>query len=266
MQKQRILVVGALDRELSALLSYYKCSMSKKLQNVYPIWSSKVKRPFELTVLQTYVGDTNACIAVTLAITSCKPDYVFKMGCVGGSSKGLHAGEMVMPLGFFSTSSWITRSIRDNSPTSDASMWQSIYGSKPYQVNRNNLGGRAAYFEPDMDVGKKYRDFLHRKKQHLTPCFIGGGNIWFFDSKFASNTSFTQIPGRKRNRIWAADMESFAIAQTCHVFKKPFMGFYRVSDNYFEGERYEPEKVARLFETDYISVIDTFLSSLCREK
>ena len=86
--------------------------------------------------------------------------------------------------------------------------------------------------------------------------------MWFSDLNYAKNVSFAQIPGRSGGRIWAADMESYAIAQTCHVFKKPFMGFYRVSDNHFENEQYVPEKVVRLFDKAVILTVDAFLQSL----
>lgn len=262
MSKPRILIIGAIDRELRELLFFYECSEAEKLQNIYPVWRSNKECPFEIVVLQTFVGDINASISTTLALNLYQPDYVFKIGCVGSCSVGLHTGDIVVPLGFFSTTSWITRSNVDNNPTSDASVWQSVFGDKPYQVNSENLGGQPYYFEPDVDVGERYKEFFRNKNQEFVSCFIGGGNMWFFDLEYARNASFTQIPGRSGGRIWAADMESYAIAQTCHVFRKPFMGFYRVSDNHFENERYVPEKVAKLFDKDFIFTIDAFLQDL----
>lgn len=262
MSKTRILIIGAMNRELRELRSFYKCAQSGKLQNVYPVWHSTITRPFEITVLQTFVGDTNASIATTLALNAYRIDYVFKVGCVGGSSKGLHAGDIAMPLGFFNTSSWLTRSNTDNNPTSDASVWQSIFGNKPYQVNSKNLGGQPYFFKPDTVVGERYKDFFHSRNQKLVSCFIGGGNTWFFDLKFAKNASYAQIPGKRSNRVWAADMESYSVAQTCHVFKKPFMGFYRISDNHFENEHYVPEKIASLFNEKFILTMDAFLQDL----
>ncbi len=262
MFKPRILIIGAMDRELHELLSFYECSESKKIQNIYPVWHSTIERQFEISVLQTFVGDTNASISTALALNLYHPDYVFKIGCVGGGSGGLHTGDIVLPLGFFSTTSWITRSNVDNSPTSDASVWLSIFGDKPYQVNSKNLGDQPYYFKPDVAIGKRYKYFFHSRKQKFVPCFIGGGNMWFFDLEYARNASFAQIPGRNSRRIWAADMESYAIAQTCHVFKKPFMGFYRVSDNHFENEQYLPENVTRLIDKDFISTVDAFLQRL----
>lgn len=262
MSKPKILIIGAMDSELHALLSFYKCSESVKLQNTYPIWYSTSERPFEMAILQTFVGDTNACISTTLALAAYRPDFVFKIGCVGGNSEGLHTGDIVIPLGFFSTTSWITRSNIDNKPTPDASVWQSVFGNKPHQVNSKNLGDQPYYFTPDTTMGERYKNFFEKKSKKFVSCFIGGGNMWFFDLSSAKNVSFAQIPGRNSEHVWAADMESYAIAHTCHVFKKPFMGFYRVSDNYFEDEQYVPEKVARLFDKNFILTIDKFLQTM----
>lgn len=257
-----ILIVGAMDRELRTLLSFYQCSLSTKLQGSYPLWHSTIKRPFEIKVLQTFVGDINASISTALAISSFNPDYVFKMGCVGGSSIGLHTGDTIMPVGFFSTTSWITRSRIDNKPTSDASLWQSVFGDKPYQVTSDNLGGTPYYFKSDVVLGERYKRFFANRNQKLVSAYIGGGNVWVFDLAYAKNVSRTQIPGGSSERIWAADMESYAIAQTCYTYKKPFMGFYRVSDNYFENEQYIPGKVAELFDENFILTVDIFLKTM----
>jgi adenosylhomocysteine nucleosidase len=262
MSKLNILIIGAMDRELQGILSFYQCSEPKKLQNLYPVWHPTIERPYDLHILQTFVGDINASISTSLAISALQPDYVFKIGCDGGSSAGLHTGDIALASGFFSTTSWITRSSVDNKPTSDAAVWQSVFGNKPYQVNSENLGGIPYYFRQNTAIGKKYKSFLVNRNQKLAHCYIGAGNMWLFDSGYAKNASFTQIPGRNSDRIWAADMESYAIAQTCHVFNKPFMGFYRVSDNYFENEPYKPEKVVRLFDSDFIMTVDAFLQTM----
>lgn len=262
MNKKKVLIIGAMDRELKELLSYYKCTETEKLQSIYPIWHSSSDNPFELIVLQTHVGETNASISTTLAINSYNPDHVYKIGCVGGCSGKLHTGDIIMPLGFFSTTAWISRSSINNEPTADASVWQSIFGDKPYQVNSNNLGNQPYFFESDKILNEKYSALLQKKSQKFVPCFVGGGNMWFFDKGYAENASFEQIPGRSKDRIWAADMESYAIAQTCNVFNKPFTGFYRVSDNNFENEGYDPEKVAGLFDNEFILMIDEVFRGL----
>ena len=199
MAKSKILIIGAMDREISDLLSYFKCVNQEIIQGVYPVWIAKKKEPFELVVIRSFVGDTNAAISATLAINKYRPEYVFKIGCVGGNSKGLHTGDILLPLGFFHSGSWITRSRKDNSPTSNASLWQSVFGSKPYQVNNENLGNQPYFIKPDSKLVEKYKHFFTKTKEKLTPCYIGGGNMWFFDLKFMENVSKTHIPNNIKN-------------------------------------------------------------------
>ena len=251
-----------MNREIRDFLAYFDCKESEKLQQIYPFYLSKKAMQFKLAVLQSHVGDTNAAISTALALQKYHPDFVFKIGCVGANSKGVHTGDLLLPLGFFHSSSWITRSNKDNSTTADASLWQSVFGDKPYQVNNENLGQQPYFFEPDPKLVNKYEKFFKKEQLKLTPCYIGGGNMWFFDLKFMENVSKTQIPGDNKNQPWGADMESFAIVQACHVFHTPFMGFYRISNSDYYNEPYIPEKVTKLFDIEFVSKIHSFLDTL----
>lgn len=256
----KILFVGAMDREVTLLQEYFSCTVKEKIHDIYPLATSTAS-DFEVGVLQTHVGDTNAAIATSEAIKIFNPDYVFKIGCVGGNSEGIHSEDIVVPVGFFHSGSWITRSKVDNSPTSDATLWQSVFGEKPYQVNSENLGGHPYIFSPDSSLSKRYKAFLTKEDMHFVESYIGGGNMWFFDLNFMNEVLKTQVPQPKTTR-WVADMESYAIAQACYVLKKPFIGFYRVSNSDYYDEPYIPEKVANLFSEDFIKKIELFITEL----
>ena len=260
--KSKILFIGAMDREIRQLLQYFQCIKKDKIKGIYPFWLSKKNNLLELAVVQSFVGDTNACISAALTIQKFRPDFVFKIGCVGGNSKGLHTGDILLPLGFFHSGSWITRSNIDNSPTSDASLWQSVFGEKPYQVSKDNLGNRPYFLKPDQRLANKFKQYFTQQKVKLKPCYIGGGNIWFFDLKFMENVAEMQIPGNNKLQPWGADMESYSIAQVCNVFAIPFLGFYRISNSDYYNEPYQPENVAKLFDFRLISLIDKFLRFL----
>lgn len=264
MAKTKILIASAMDTELHDLLSYFECHELGKLQNYYPFWSASKLLDYELVILQTFVGDTNAAIATTLALQSFKPDYVFKIGCVGGNSQGLHTGDLLLPFGFFHSGSWITRSSIDSAATCDSSLWQSVFGEKPYQVNSENLGSHPYYIESDSRLVKRFSKFFIDEKIPLVPCYIGGGDMWFFDLKFMKNVSKTHIPGNNADHPWGADMESYAIAQACCVYSVPFMGFYKVSNSDYYHEPYIPEQVAKLFDLPFIQKVHMFLNYLVR--
>lgn len=264
MAKPKILLIGAMETELRDLLSFFQCKETDRLQNYYPFWLTNRRLNYKLGVLQTFVGDTNAGIATTLALKSFNPDYVFKVGRVGGNSHGIHTGDLLLPLGFFHSGSWITRSNIDNTPTSDSSLWQSVFGEKPYQVNSDNLGSHPYYIKPDVKLVEKFSEFCVEEKVSLVPCYIGGGNMWFFDLEFMKNVSKTHIPGDKEDQPWVGDMESYAIAQTCSVYDIPFMGFYKVSNSDYYNEPYIPEQVTKLFDLPFIEKVDMFLKSLVK--
>ena len=171
MKFKKILFVGAMDREISSLQSYFSCKESKKIYNIYPLFTAENKG-IHIAVLQTHVGDTNAALAISEAIRIFNPDYVFKIGCVGGNSEGIHSGDIIVSVGFFHSGSWITRSKIDNTPTSDASLWQSVFGEKPYQVNSSNLGGHPYIFSPDKKLTQKYIDFLKNNNMKFVESYI----------------------------------------------------------------------------------------------
>ena len=101
MKSKKILFVGAMDREIFSLQAYFSCKENKKIHGIYPLFIAKNK-DIHIGVLQTHVGDTNAALATPEAIKIFNPDYIFKIGCVGGNSEGVHSGDIIIPVGFFS--------------------------------------------------------------------------------------------------------------------------------------------------------------------
>ena len=251
--------VGAMDREISGLIKYYSCKQTQTLLNNYPLFESTDKK---IKLIQTHVGDTNAALAVVSAIHETNPDFVLKIGCVGGNSAGVHSGDLIVPAGFFHSGSWITRSRKDNKPTGKASMWQSVFGDKPYQVNSQNLGEKPYIFYPDTQLNKKYQNYLNQNKIDFVTAYIGGGNMWFFDLPFMKQVLSTQVPGKLITTRWVADMESYSMANACNLLGKPFSGIYRVSNSDYYDEPYIPEKVADLFVEDFVKKLSGFIDLL----
>ncbi|MFH1328660.1 MAG: hypothetical protein ABIH76_07470 [Candidatus Bathyarchaeota archaeon] len=262
---KKILFIGAMEKELRDLIGLFGCIEKKKLLNKYPFflgkWSNNKR--FEIGVLLSFVGDTNAAVSSIVTIKEFDPDYVFKVGCVGGTSPGIHKSDIIVPLGFFHSGSWITRSNKDNSPTSDASLWQSVFGKKPYQVNDQNLGYIPYYFQSSKELVVKYESLLQRKKQDYHKAHIGGGNMWFFERNFMENVAKNVIPQDSGVKHWVSDMESFAIAHTCFVTKKSFMGFYVVSNSdYYEDEEYVPEEIRGMIKNKLVTNIPKYIALL----
>ncbi|MFA6446405.1 MAG: hypothetical protein WCW14_04135 [Candidatus Paceibacterota bacterium] len=237
----RILFVGAMETELRPLLKEFNAVESKKLLNIFPLYKATYQS-VEVFVVETFVGETNASIASLEAIKETNPDFVIKYGCVGGSYIESKNGDVIVPLGFFHRTSWITRT-KEGTPTKDSSLWQSIFGELPHQVNSNNLGGLPYYFPVD----KKYIDLSQRVLKELNidvvGCYVGGGNMWAFSPEFLNNMAEVMLPKDTNDKMFVSDMESYSIAHACYVTKKPFLGCYAVASNDYTDEPYDPNRV-----------------------
>lgn len=256
----RVLFAGAMDREIDGLRAHFGCAQSEPLHGAYPFWSAR-ERGLDVGVVRTHVGEANAAIATAEAIRRFAPDCVFKLGCVGGHAAGVHTGDLVSPIAFFHSGAWITRGRDDNRPTSDASRWQSVFGDEPYQINSENLGGRAHVLSPDRALTQRFADFSGARGFAPVRGYVGGSAMWFFDHAFMRQVLSAQVPDAE-TPTWAADMESYAVAQACAVCRTPFSGLYRVSNSDYYGEPYDPAAVAGLFSGSFVDVIAAFVRTL----
>ena len=259
--KTAVLIVAAMDRELDGLRTALDCTKDAPLLGCYPTWVADAQ---PVRIVQTHVGEINAAIASAEAIRQFGPACVLKLGCVGGHSAGIHTSDIVAPVGFFHSGAWITRDFEDDRPTPDATRWQSLYGELPYQVNSENLGGRPPIFAPDAGHTQRYVAHLTAQGLRAVEGYIGSSSMWFFDQAFMQRVLKAQVPD-PITPAWAADMESYAIAQACAVHNVPFSGIYRVSNSDYYGEPYDPPFVSSLFTGAFIETIAAYLRELGTE-
>ncbi len=256
----RVLFVGAMDREIDGLRAHFGCEPADPVHGAYPFWIVR-ERGLDIGIVQTHVGETSAAIATAEAIRRFSPACVFKLGCVGGHAEGVHTGDLVMPIAFFHSGAWITRRQDDNAPTANAAHWQSVFGDKPYQVNAENLGGRAHVLQPDPALTQRFADFAGARGYAPVRAYVGGSAMWFFDHAFMRHVLAAQVPDAT-TPAWVADMESYAVAQACAVCNTPFTGLYRVSNSDYYGEPYDPATVTGLFSGGFVEAIATFVRAL----
>jgi adenosylhomocysteine nucleosidase len=252
----KTLIIGAMYKELSSLISKYKFKLQTRLQKRYPLYSARIGKN-QVFILQTHVGSINASIASSLAILNVKPDITCKVGCVGANSQGIHKNDLIIALGFFQNNTWITRSKHTNSPTLDASKWQSLFGTKPYQVSKDNLGNTPYFFKPDEALTRKLIKIVKEFNVKYSKSYIGSGDIWLSDIRVLRNINNLL---NQKDGSWVADMESFSIAQVCHVFNVPFIGIYFVSDNIlYKNEQFNPNQIKRKSKSILLPIIHRFL-------
>jgi nucleoside phosphorylase len=257
----RVLFIAAMDRELAALLARLDAQPTTALPGGYRFWTARLGA-VEVGVVQTHVGAINAASACTAALLQFAPACVLKLGCVGGHGPGVHAGDVVEPLAFFHSGAWITRD-EANQPCTDPSRWQSLFGPLPYQVNDDNLGGRGPLYSPDAELTARFAAALRASSRAPVRAYIGSSAMWFFEHRFMQHVLAAQVSDAI-TPAWAADMESYAIAQVCAAHSTPFTGLYRVSNSEYYDEPYDPAAVATLFAGEFIDTVVAFVQSFDR--
>lgn len=230
-----------MEMELRPILKRLKAKESKKLLNVFPLYKA-VHQKTEIFIVETFVGETNASVATMEAIKEVNPDYVIKYGCVGGSYKESENGDVIMPLGFFHRTSWITRT-KNGEPTKDSSLWQSVFGDLPHQVNSRNLGNLPYYFPVDKKLIDLGQTLLKKLGIGTITSYVGGGNIWAFSPEFLDHMADVMLPNDTDHKRFVSDMESYSIAHACFITNKPFFGCYAVASNDYTDEPYDPNRV-----------------------
>lgn len=239
----KVLIIGAMDSELQPLLNFVGKSKTRKLLNIYPLIKTSYKA-LELYIVKTFVGDVNASVAALEAIREINPKYVIKFGAVGGSFPESKAGDIIIPLGYFHRTSWITRDKNSNKPTSDASKWLSVFGELPYQVNSRNLGNMPYFFSVPKPIQNICIKSLNRLGLSFIKAYVGGGNMWMFGKEVLDNVAMTLIPESSKNKRFISDMESYTIAHVCYLMQIPFIGCYVVANNDYFDEEYNPSFVS----------------------
>ncbi|OGG03704.1 hypothetical protein A2W14_04000 [Candidatus Gottesmanbacteria bacterium RBG_16_37_8] len=237
----KILFVGAMETELRPLLKKLNAIQVKKLLDVFPLYKATYKS-INIYIVETFVGDTNASVASLEAIKEVNPDFVIKYGCVGGSYSESKMGDVIIPLGFFHRTSWITRT-KEDTPTKDSSLWLSVFGELPHQVNSNNLGGMPYYFPANEKLITICQKTLDDLKIDYDTAYVGGGNMWAFSKEFLDNIAQTMLPKGAKCKRFVSDMESYSIAHACFVTKKLFIGCFTVASNDYTDEPYDPKRV-----------------------
>jgi nucleoside phosphorylase len=255
----KILIVGAMDTELNPLLKFLHITKNQKLLDIFPLYIAEYQS-IKLSIIKTYVGDVNASVAGFAAIQEINPDYVIKLGAVGGSYLASKAGDIIIPIGFFHRTSWITKRKSEQKPLDIASEWQSIFGNLSYQVNRENLGGIPYYFPVDKEIIKISEKILDLKKCKYTTAYVGGGNMWMFDQNVLNHVANCMLPEKTSHRRFVSDMESYSLAHACYLLHKPFTGCYVVASNDYLNEEYHPQLVSTQIQQMIPYVLDLSLN------
>ena len=168
-------------------------AMDKELQQLRPLF------PEDKVILEkSGIGKVNAAIQTVEMIRQHRPDVIISSGCAGGNGDDVNIQDVV-----------VSSQIAYHDVYCGKAIGQSVYGQ---------VQGLPARFEADPHLLEV------AIKTGAKPGLIVTGD-WFVDSKEKMREIIGHFPEAK-----AVDMESAAIAQTCYIYKVPFISFRIISD------------------------------------
>lgn len=175
--------------------------MDKELQQLQHLFDNS-----RIIVEKCGIGKVNAAIGASEMIRKHRPDVIISSGCAGGNGNDINVQDVVVGKEVSYHDVYCGTAI-DNT---------TIYGQ---------VQGMPARYQADAMLLEKARNLsLTTSHISLHEGLIVTGD-WFVDSKDKMRSIIEKFPEAK-----AVDMESAAIAQTCHIYKVPFISFRVISD------------------------------------
>ena len=174
-------------------------AMDKELQQLRHLFDNG-----NVSVEKCGIGKVNAALGAQRMINEFRPDVLISSGCAGGNGDDINVQDVVVSTELTYHDVYCGTAI-DNS---------TVYGQ---------VQGLPARYPADPYLLAKARQ-LAPASIHIHPGLIVTGD-WFVDSKEKMRAIIEKFPEAK-----AVDMESCAIAQTCHLNHIPFISFRIISD------------------------------------
>lgn len=153
----------------------------------------------EVIMMQCGIGKVNSAIGATELIAAYKPKLVISTGVAGGVDTSLEVCDVVV---------------------STECCYHDVYCGD--ECERGQVMGMPARFAIDQSLVEKATSLTC--PTHVRSGLIVSGD-WFVNSREKMQSIVDLFP-----EATAVDMESCSIAQTCHVFKTPFVSFRIISD------------------------------------
>ena len=154
----------------------------------------------ELVLHQCGIGKVNAAVGVSELIRRYSPDLVVSTGCAGGGRTDMEVMDVV-----------VSTELAYHDVYCGEAIGKTVYGQ---------VQGMPARYESPIELVEKAKSVSPRVHAGL----IVTGD-WFVDSREKMRGIVGHFP-----EAAAVDMESAAIAQTCHIYGIPFISFRVISD------------------------------------
>lgn len=203
-----IAIIGAMEQEMSLLKSHLESSRQEKIAQFEMTLGRLAGQ--DVVLLQCGVGKVNAAVGCALLLDHYRPEAVFNTGSAGGMLPEQTFGDIVLSSDVLHHDADVT-----------------AFGYAPGQ-----LPGMPARFKADVELLEKAEMGLSRLKVRgeipaslgFSRGTIGSGDVFVHDSDLIAQIR-KHFPD-----LCAVEMESAAIAQTCHLFRVPFVIIRALSD------------------------------------
>lgn len=153
----------------------------------------------EIVMQKCGIGKVNAAVGTVEMLNAFHPDIVISTGCAGGAGEGMEVTDVVVGTRY---------------------TYHDVYCGPG--VSYGQFVGLPALFDADERLLQKATTLDTTSKIHAGLMVSGD---WFVDSREKMREILGNFPDAK-----AVDMESCAIAQTCHLYGVPFISFRIISD------------------------------------
>ena len=177
-------------------------AMEKELRELQKVFGDDPR----YVILQCGIGKVNAAIGAAEMIREHHPNAIISSGCAGGNGDNLKVQDVV---------------VSTELAYHDVYCGEAVDGSCVY----GQVQGMPARFKADEHLLAVARQLSIADYQlSIHPGLIVTGD-WFVDSREKMQEIVEKFPDAR-----AVDMESCAIAQTCHIYGVPFISFRIISD------------------------------------
>lgn len=198
---KRIGIIGAMAQEVSTLVS--QLDNPQRYEHAGFVFYSGTRYGLEVIVLQSGIGKVNAAVGTAILLERHQPDAIINTGSAGGFAADLKIGDVI-----------ISDEVRHHDV--DAVVFGYEIGQVP---------GMPAAYQADTVLREIARNAIASLGEvQVREGLIATGDAFMADPARVVATR-TQFP-----LMLAVEMEGAAIAQTCYLYRCPFVVIRALSD------------------------------------
>lgn len=195
-----------------------------------------------IVLMESGIGKVNAAIGCVELIHRHRPDFIINTGVAGGIDASLQVMDVVV-------GHKVAYHDVDCGPENEAGQVQ----------------GLPLYYESNHTLYNKALSLTERALALPLPTRIVGGLIASGDQFITDKAQLKAIKAQFPEAL-AVDMESGALAQTCHIYQVPFLSFRIVSDTPGSEEHFaQYQDFWETMANKSFGVVKLLLESLCND-